>query len=811
MRMLAVILLFVSYPLSDAVAQKPPVRMQMETMSIRGRSGGALPVLIKLEHEGNQLLEGDLLLTIYQSQQTSNDILANIRYEGIVLQGTDYFMKVILPPVAHSWNQQYLITAWFQTTDGERISLSLDKDNPNEPRELLTPSPSVRTGLVCSCSGQVDYQTPSKNLRFLNSVLSLNNYVPSSSSKSGQNNSSANQVYQASNSKNEIRYYAGAWDALNLPENPLHLTCFDIVILADRALGRLEVAQIEALKAWVDAGGSLCVIPDKQPVKSIHESFLKNLFESADDPSIQVSRADTGRIQILSESANTIIHRHYGLGAVSLLPVADNLKQVLTAEDKGNLVGHLWHVRHDSPIWKGQPWIAQDVVEKMKRQGYSIRKRSNLWFVQGSSNYGEYINRSYRSLDQIAGMFQLQQDLSPRQNLLTSSANVALMPDGVRMVPAWVIATLLLAYVAAIGPLDYWILGLLKARKFTWVLFPVVTAVFTGLTITIAHAYMSSTETGGRVTIVDLVENGRPVRQTTLQMNFFGASTTVKEQHKQAFYVPAAMSDTQYLGMRNQPIPSAGNKPINLAGRFPQNYGSEVSLSQWDPFLTRTFELQPKVERIPEIKWNNPDLVTSKEGRKELGIQLRQWQTKNDLPVTDAIVLNQTQTFRIRPDRPALIFDSSITRREQIRNQWQMYGQQIGLQHFSLGLGLVEASATLVDDNNYFGIVSQISPQGDASLEDLPIADLSDPNQWLLMIAVKQGNQTHVFRRLYRTASPVNESPQATSPVTTSPVAMSLATAPLDTTTSNSASSDSVRSDTAASVSASAITDPSRP
>lgn len=760
MRLLASILLFASLPFSAAEAQKPPVQMQMETMSIRGRSGGALPVLIKLEHEGNQLLEGDLLLTIYQSQQTSDDILANLRYEGIVLQGTDYFMKIILPPVAHSWNQQYLITAWFETVDGDRISLSLDEDNPNEPRELLTPSPSVRTTLVCSCSGKVDYQTPSKNMKFLNSVLSLNNYVLGASS--GNNNSgSTQQGFQQSNPRNEIRYYAAAWDAFSLPENPLHLTCFDIVLLADRALGRLEASQINALKAWVDAGGSLCVVADEQPVKSIHEAFLRSLFESADDPSLRISRNDTGQIEVLSESQGQIIHRHYGLGAISLLPAADKLEQVLTDEAKGQLVGHLWNVRHDSSILKGEPWLGTDVVKLLKQRGYSVQKVGNQWAVKGKTSFGQYTNDSYRSLDQMAGIFGLQRDLSPKQNLLTSAANTALMPVGVQMVPAWVIATLLLAYVAAIGPLDYWILGLFRARKFTWVLFPVVTAVFTGLTIMIAHAYMSSTETGGQVSIVDVVDDGRPVRKTTLQMNFYGASTTVNEKHKQAFYVPAAMSETQFIGMRNQPLPSAGNKPINLSGRFPQNYQSEVSLSQWDPFLTRTFQLQPEIDRIPEIDWITPSLVTSEDGRKKLMTQLNNWETQNDLLKVDAIIMHQSQVHEIRSDRPAAVFTSSIWDRDEIRRQLNGYGQQFSgqsdWQNTTLGSGLIDASKGR-RGNGYFSLVSQIAPQGDASLEDLPIADLTDPSQWLLLIAVKEGNQTEVFRKLYR-ISPTSSIP----------------------------------------------------
>ena len=353
-----------------------------------------------------------------------------------------------------------------------------------------------------------------------------------------------------------------------------------------------------------------------------------------------------------------------------MISAADKLEETFTAEDKGQLVGHLWNVRHDSSILKGEPWLGKDVIEWMKQQGYTVQKIGNQWRVTG---FDTYVNDWFQSLNDVAVAFQHNQALSPQQNRLTSTANTALMPDGVRMVPAWVIATLLVAYVLAIGPLDYWLLGLLKARKFTWILFPVTTAFFTGLTIMIAHGYMSSTETGGQVSIIDVVDDGRLVRETSLQMNFYGASTIASSKHKQAFYVPAAMSDTTYVGFSNDSLPSTDKKVINLSGRFPQNYQSEVSLSQWDPFLTRTFRLQPEVDRIPEINWNNADLVTSAQGRQKLATQLNNWETQDDLLTVDAIVMHQSQIHRIQADRPTQIFDSSITRRSQLQAERNMY------------------------------------------------------------------------------------------------------------------------------------------
>lgn len=739
----------------SAEAQRRPVSMQLESLSIRGRSGGAIPVRVKLEHHQRQLLEGDLLLTIYGSEQREDDILASLRYEGIVLQGTDYFLNLLLPPVAHSWNQQYLITAWFETKDGDRISLSLDEDNPNEPTELLTPSPMERTTLVCSCSGQVDYQRPSANLRFLNSRLSLNNYNPTAGR-------TTNNVQTAGANGATIRYYAAAWDALELPENPLNLTSFDIVVLADRALGRLEMSQLEALKVWLQAGGSLCVVPDNQPVKSIHESFLKALFESSTDPGFRVSRNDEGQIEVLSDSPDSPVHRRFGLGAVSLLPGSNKLSEVLTDKDLGELVAHLWKLRHNSPVRDGLPFSGEDLVAQLRASGYQVYRNNNQWFVRGGSQYGDFVNQSFQSLEEIAGIYGATRDFGPEQNVVASAAGEALMPSDVQMVPTWIIAVLLLCYVVAIGPFDYWFLGLFKARKFTWILFPITTLIFTALTISIAHSYMASTETGGTLSIVDVVEDGQLVRETTLQMNFFGATTTLKKDFKQAFYVPTAMMDVQFQGFRNQSLPTGRIKAVNLSGRFPQNYTSQVGLSQWDPFVSRTFQLQPEVKDVPEIDWNDASLVTTIAGRERLKNRLNLLIESDETRAVDGIVFHQNQFYRVTSKRPAHVFDSSAIQRWQNPEGINPYGLRT-MQERSLGFGVIEASTARIG-NNFFSVVAQVSPQGDATLEDLPVIDLTDPSQWLLMIAVKEDNQTRVFRRVFHVENPQSDQTLNASP-----------------------------------------------
>jgi hypothetical protein len=48
-----------------------------------------------------------------------------------------------------------------------------------------------------------------------------------------------------------------------------------------------------------------------------------------------------------------------------------------------------------------------------------------------------------------------------------------------------------------------------------------------------------------------------------------------------------------------------------------------------------------------------------------------------------------------------------------------------------------------------FAVVSQISPNGASNFEDLTLLDNTAPNQWLLVVTVREGANFTVYRRLY--------------------------------------------------------------
>ncbi|MCR9197058.1 MAG: hypothetical protein NXI04_00275 [Planctomycetaceae bacterium] len=738
----------VSSAACPAVAQeKLPVRMRLQPLSTRGRSGGAIPIRIKLEYNSPQIMEGDLVLEMYNTVVSSEDLSAEIRYEGIVLQGSDYIFNTVLPPVEHSYNKLFQIVAWFET-ESDRIPLTSDPKqvDPPAPHDLLSLSRFERSTLVCSCTGTSDARRASTTRAFLGSRLSLDNYNP----PDGDNRPAVDgEVRASSQLPTGVQNFTATWSAVDLPEDPLQLCAFDLVLLADGALGILEQRQMDALIRWVNAGGSLCVLPDGKRLRGPHLQFLQTLFETPNDPSLALTLSD-GELLIISEQSQPIVNRHFGLGRVTLLPSVRQLETKLTDQHLRQINAHLWKVRRDNPMLEpGGGWFRQtDVANLLMENGYSYRKTGDGFVVAGRR--GRFTNFEVNDLSEAVSALNLSFRLEPQANSLNTAAETALLPRGIRMVPTWVIAALLIAYVIAIGPLDYLVLGFFKARKYTWLVFPVVTALFTWLTVSIAHSYLSSTDSGGRVTLIDLGTNGQPARQSSLQMHFYAAQTQVENERAEQFVVPAQVATISDWQRYQNAAPRPVNASMSYSGRFPQNFSTLQNVRQWEPQTVRTLSLTPAQTDLPSIDWNDASLVTTPEGRDRLADQLRSL-SSNDTRV-DAVVLHQGDVL---PVLSGFLFSQNVRRtgEQWMRNGYYSRQSQEPNYDAILSQGLLSAASS-ASASTFFSIVSQVSPHGAATLEDLPLADPSDPTQWLLMVVVQEQGETTVFRKVIYTMQP---------------------------------------------------------
>ncbi len=740
-------------------SDKPVVGLKMELMSIRNRSSGPLPVRIRLEYNQPQMLEGDLQLSIYDGLDfySADDLIAKVRFDDIVLVGQDYQFNAVLPPLRTSTVRNWSIEAVFITESGQiPLSSIIDKLNPPEAFDLITSNPAERSVLLCSCSVDPNSTGASLNRQFLENGLSLENYNPlnqSSDQAAQKTPADAIDTLAANMVGRSIIHFAGQWAARDLPLDPLSYCAFDLVLLSDGALARLNQDQMDGLSKWVRAGGSVCVVPDA-PMKPMHLELLRTLLGPKHSDAADLTLDAEGRLLVVSDENDPVLMSHYGLGRAVILPVVDNLEQRLGKEDLGEVVAFLWKVRRSSPIWKGDKWSPTGYLTWLREFGVDVqidptgayitaealrrseKKNFIMPLLYRSENDRHYFDRST-----LENYLNGSDRLNPKTEPLLSFGEQVLLPADVDMVPTWVIGLILSGYVLTIGPIDYFVLGWLRLRKYTWIVFPIVTIGFTFLTIAVAHDYMSSEDTGGQLVITDIVDNGIPARQTVLETLFLGAKTEVTTNHKSQLVVQAedSFTATDWMNMYGNGPQRQSDTPLNYFGHFPQNYTIRQEVQQWSPVSLRTLSLEPENVKLPAIDWSDSTLLTTPEGN----IRLRATLQGSKPPVSSAVILHNGV-------QQTLIEDVSHSSETRNSRGPAIAGQNIpGDRSFAVQQLISFIPTASSDKLGLFGIVSQVAPQGAGSFEDLAFYDSTDPKQWALVIMTAEGDEFHVFRKLY--------------------------------------------------------------
>ena len=304
----------------------------------------------------------------------------------------------------------------------------------------------------------------------------------------------------------------------------------------------------------------------------------------------------------------------------------------------------------------------------------------------------------------------------------SSSLYDTLKPETVRVVPFWAIVLVLSLFVLAVGPVDYCLLGALKCRRFTWVLFPVLCVGFAAFTVALSESYMGSADHRAACVFVDVGKGGRVLRWSRYEMLFTGAEKEVLTELKDSLFAP--LDKTALMGHL------AGHaSPPTYWGRFPAFYSVSRWVGQWTPTFARTFSLEP-FESSAGLDW-------------------------------DAVGLSDFQSYggllqvarKVLAGRP---FEGDIYLVSRVRIEKLGMGIRGGVgggrrdRYYEGGLindFLLETSAR--PQLGLFSVVSQISPNGADNFEDLSVLDPTDSEQWLLLAVTRAGDDYVVYRRLY--------------------------------------------------------------
>ena len=517
--------------------------------------------------------------------------------------------------------------------------------------------------------------------------------------------------------------------------DPLGFCAFDVVVIADGGLSKLDQGRMDAMREWVRAGGSLCVVPDGA-IERRHTNFLIDLFvEHPDPPAMTLDRSSS----FVSGWEGMHVQTKLGLGRVVLVDPNKPLRDEPAEKNSGGKKSEMSAAT--AAYWKkvaGFLWrVRKSQLDEDKWGAVDPQKPP----ANGDENpYGRaYALSDYQRASESMTVRPIGQNEVTRQ----------LMPSNVRMVPLWLVTTMLLAYVFIVGPGDYLLLGMLKMRRYTWIVFPIVTALFTMGMVGVSNYYMATTQNGGSIEINDVVGSGEIVRRTGISLDFFGAQRDVHADHSSQLITPldirASVHDLQYQRMaRYQEAPgslsvrqpaafSGDSSGLYYEGRVPGRYTTHRTVRQWEPQLSRTFEIVSETAPGCGFDWENPGKLWDAADRRVLALAIR-----NHNPAIGAVVLNMGQSKMLRP----LAYPESIA--VDYRNDWayQFENRPVS-DYFSLLNQVSDRS------QHFFRYVTTVSPNGANNYEDLAMLDQSDPGEWLLIVSWLEGDTQKVYRRLY--------------------------------------------------------------
>jgi hypothetical protein len=692
---------------STLVAEDPEIKIEQRRLKDVGtlhlklkpslaaiRSDAPFWIDVELESTYPDLMEGELDLTFVDDRE----VRSQLRTAPMAIPNGEKSFRLFLPAMwARQERANFEVRVVFHSSRG-LIDLGT--------HDLVVPLKGQRQ-FVMAAAGLGD-----ATINQLTRQLGLDNYRPVDSTRA------------------ILLTLPVEFELSAIPVDPTGFYPFDVLVFAGEYFSRLSPRQLDTIAQWTETGGGLVIVPTGVLTEA-HTKFLERLI-GADTKSSDFVLDKFGRLP--SQNAGSkgwIIPCRYGYGRALIMqqiPAFDadgNPRDVDRATWK-RAVCFLWNVRPSQTA----KIIATGSWEPPKRS------RGNR-YGSAPSDEGEYDER-----------VPLHAEPFSKADVLRA----LLFPEEVGVVPFRVVATILTLFLLAIAPADYLILGLLRRRKYTWILFPAMCVVFTVATVSVARHYTGTIDHRGSLVITDLGEDGRPLRTTRIEHVITAGTRTVADDVKNGLFArtdiqpqtentirPTAANGMATLGDESWPREKESN-PVEYTGVIPSTFRVTRLSRQWSPSMVRVTATGAQ-EAPPSIVWSELDSLDPHHsaGQKEIVERIR----------------------RTLPDCEILFLSSAAERSEQ--DVFPTRGPGSRLHSWTAVL----AELSRRSDPRLFSIVSRISPNGAGNLEDLSVLD-SESKPWpelavwilrgaptesqpcVLHIAIQKGDDLLVYRRLLK-------------------------------------------------------------
>ncbi len=444
----------------------------------------------------------------------------------------------------------------------------------------------------------------------------------------------------------------------DLPEAALAWCVFDLVLLEGDSFARLRRRQLDALVQWVEGGGSVFI----GAAGSLSPEHLAALHRLVPHPPGGGSLERDGDGKLVAPPQPVILSRPE-LGRCVLAPGLPQRSVDFASVEWREAAAFLWKVNAAR-------------FEQIRRDGFAV-------------------GTTYRS---SAGSREWDQMLAQRLE--------AFLPRSVRMLPLGVIAGILAGFALAVGPGEWFVLGSLRLRRWTWLVFPLSAAAFTGATVLAANHYLGRSDHRAAIVISDLGRGGRVLRESRFEMWMAGENRAHLAELTRTLIVPTA------LGSRMGPYALPRAEPPLYEGQHPLRFTFRRELKQWEPRVQRTFTFDA-APSADGIDWDAVTAADLAAAERPTALFARQAHTG-----AFAIHIYHRGERTSDASGPEIYWDQYLSSREQ---------------------GLIGT------------VISAISPSGDARGADLAIHDPGDPREWLVVALSVSGDTLQIRRRLYRT------------------------------------------------------------
>ena len=511
----------------------------------------------------------------------------------------------------------------------------------------------------------------------------------------------------------------------DFPQLPIECHQYDILVITARGFEQLESRHLKAIHQWVRSGGSLCVLAGSV-LEQPQLQFLNRLVEERNASPFLLD--SEGKLEL--DQTEQIWFQRTGWGR-SVIILSDALeKDQLSQADRNRVPFFLWKLRASQKTYyqKEKKWDYPSLIKVFLEGEQRARNRnSNVYTVN------EMLNLNFRPI-------------------FTGGAVITdLMPAEMRIVPSWVIVTILFGYVLIIGPGKYYILGFFKIRRFTWITFPFVSICFACIAFMVSDYFMQTSYERKTLAIYDLDAQGKPVKENHFELLFTGAYQQIETKIKSGLFTP--LNHAEFGLVQNYNIyarnisPSLVGPPF-YSGSIPTQYVVYQYMPQWTPQLNRIIRNYPE-DLKTNYDWSSIKVaeLNSDQGRQKIRNQVKAaFGDQAQLLIYQGATNGDAKMFRL--------YLPAINARNQMRyskvhalvNPMNQQPQQYPRNE--------EFQRSFMDDlcvrnqTGLFQIVSQTSPAGGNNYEDLSILDPSDPNQWLVVVYVPGKEQDIIYRQL---------------------------------------------------------------